>query len=278
LRKTVPAITVFKYIILSITALVTMIIPFWILVINSFKPLKEAQKMGLGLPHEWKIIENYSIVIKKGNFLGGLLNTILVTVISIFLILLFSSMASWIFARGKSRIFSVLYYISVSGILIPIAMIPAIWILKDLRIYGNYIGLILFYCGVFIPFSIFFITGFVKTIPIELEEAARIDGCSVIGIFFRIILPLLEPVIATVSIFLVLFIWNDFYTPFYLLNSSKRYTLTMGLFSFSNSNMFQLNWHLIFADIIIVSMPLIIFYFILQKRIVSGLMGGALKQ
>lgn len=126
-------------------------------------------------------------------------------------------------------------------------------------------------------FSIFFTTGFIKSIPRDLEDSARIDGCSNVKVFFKIILPLLKPVTVTIIVFLTLFIWNDFIYPFYFLRTTSQYTLVLGLYSFFSSYSYSFNWHLIFADLVLVSLPLIIAYFFAQKLVVSGIMAGAVK-
>lgn len=186
-------------------------------------------------------------------------------------------MSSWVFARNKSRLVSILYYISISGILIPPAIVSTIKLLKTLHVYGSYIGIIVFYIGVFMSFAIFFMTGFIKTIPLDLEEAAIIDGCNSIQVFFKIIFPLLKPILFTAGVFLVLFIWNDFIHPFYLLRSSNQWTMTMGLVYFASTYLHQMSWNLIFADVILVSLPLFIFYIFAQRKVLSGIMGGAIK-
>ena len=131
--------------------------------------------------------------------------------------------------------------------------------------------------GIFMSFAIFFITGFIKGIPYELEESARIDGHGPVRIFRRIILPLLTPILATTFVVLLLFLWNDFIYPFYILNSSDQRTLTLGLYNFVSGYQYEIRWNLVFADVVMVSLPLLLVYFVAQKRIMAGLMGGAVK-
>jgi len=275
LRSTM--VSVIKYIILTIFVFIIVIFPFWVVIINSGKTLVEANSLGIGLPSEWKFIENYKEVIIEGEFLVGLKNTIIITLFSSLIILFISALASWVFARSKLKFISFLYYISISGILIPPAIITTIKVMKTLHIFGTCLGLILFYCGIFIPLAIFFMTGFIKTIPIELEDSARVDGCSSFRIFIKIILPLLKPILITCSIFLVLNIWNNFIYPFYFLKNVDQWTLTLNLFNYASKFYHQAAWNLVFTGVILVSTPLLIFFIFLQKRIVSGLLGGALK-
>lgn len=269
---------VIKNFFVSIFAILFVIIPFWMLFVNSFKTPAEVNELKLNLPVKWNLIENYSTVIKEGKILRGFSNTLIVLIFSLFIVIFLASLASWIFARNKLKIIQIIYYIAISGILIPPAVITTIRVLKLLHIYGNLFGLVIFYSGAIMSFAIFFITGFIKTIPFELEEAAKIDGASLIGVFFKIILPLLKSVISTSVIILTLFIWNDFIYPFYFLTHPSQYTVTLGLYNFIvGGAYYNINWHLLFADIVVTSIPLIILYFVLQKRIISGITAGAIK-
>jgi raffinose/stachyose/melibiose transport system permease protein len=271
-------IEVIKNIIIGFLAFITVGIPFWLVVVNSFKYTKDANKLELTLPKQWHILANYKEVIIKGEILKGFLNSLLITIVSVAVIVFISSLAAWIFARSKTRKINILYLICLAGVLLPGATITCIKLFKTLNIYGSYAGLIIYYIGIFTSFAIFLITGFIKTIPLELEDAAKIDGCSNYGIFFKIIFPLLNPVLSTLVILLTLFIWNDFYSPLYFLRKTSYYTMPLGLYNFFSVYFKQVKWELVFADVIIVSLPLFILFFFLQKKIISGIMGGALKQ
>jgi raffinose/stachyose/melibiose transport system permease protein len=267
-----------KYLVLSAFAFLTVLMPLWIVLVNSAKPQGEANELGVGLPSIWRISANYGQVFHDGEVLDGLKNTLIVTVPALLGILLFGSFAAWIFARGRSRTIRALYYVSIVGILVPPAIVGSVLVLRWYGIYGRYLGLILFYMGIFLSFAIFFITGFIKTIPLELEESARIDGASPVRIFRKVILPLLTPILATTFVVLLLFLWNDFIYPFYILPSSDKRTLTLGLYNFVSGSMYETRWNLVFADVVLVSLPLVVVYFFAQRRVMAGLMGGAVKQ
>jgi len=270
-------IFIIKQLFLILFTLAVVILPLWMLVINSFKPAAEVKTLNLGLPEKWSIIENYKTVVVEGNIIRGFFNSLLITVITVILVILFGSMASWVLARKKSKIMSLIYFISILGVLVPPAIITTIRVFHLLKIQGTYMAVILFYSGVFLPLVIFLTVGFIKTIPIELEEAARIDGASPINIFFKIIFPLLKPVRLTSMIFVSMFIWNDFIYPFYYISKSSQYTMVLGLYNFASKYRYQIRWELVFADVIMVSIPIIIVYIFAQKNIVSGIMGGATK-
>jgi raffinose/stachyose/melibiose transport system permease protein len=267
-----------KYGIVSAFACGAVLLPLWILLVNSAKTQGEAADLGLGLPSKWAIVDNYSKVFHEGEVLQGLGNTLIVTVPSTIATLLLGSFAAWVFARGRSRTLAWLYYVSIVGILVPPTIIGSVLVLQWIGLLGTYLGLILFYIGTFLSFAIFFITGFIKTIPYELEEAARIDGASPLRIFRKIILPLLGPILATMFIICVLFMWNDFFYPFYVLTHPHQRTLMLGLYNFVSGDLYEIRWNLAFADVVSVSLPLVLIYFVAQRRVLAGLMSGAVNK
>lgn len=265
------------YVLLIVFAVFSVIFPLWIVLINSVKPQGEASSLSAGLPHHWNARENYRTVIDQGNIWRGLFNTLVVVLPSVLIILFVGSAAAWVFARGRGRSARIIYYFSIAGILVPPAIITSVLVLRKIHLLGSQLALIMFYVGIYLSFAIFFITGFIKTIPFELEESAQIDGAKPLRIYMRIILPLLRPILSTTFIVLVLATWNDFFYPFYILQSPDQSTLTLGLYNFAQANVHEVKWQLVFADVVLTSLPLVIVYFFAQRRIVSGLMGGALK-
>jgi raffinose/stachyose/melibiose transport system permease protein len=251
-----------------------VVLPIWMVVVNSFKPLGEAAALGLDLPRRWEVVENYRDVIEAGRLFHGFGNTLLVVVPSVIGIVILSAAASWVFARSKRRTVSIVYYLAIAGIILPVAIVASIRVMELIHLRGTFPGLVLFYMGTSISVGIFLMTGFIKTIPIELEEAARIDGAGTFTVFARVVFPLLRPIVATLSFLMVLFLWNDFFTPFFLLPGQENQTLMLGLFSFVSRTFRQTEWHLVFADVVLVSMPLIIVYFFTQRWIVTGLLGA----
>jgi len=262
---------------LTLVFLIVVAAPLWLVVVNSMKPLAEARHPTFALPETVRLVENYGIVLQEGEALRGFINSCLVTFPAIALLLFFGSMAAWVFARTTDRRVKALYYVAISGVILPAAVVTTVKVLQILGIQGTQLGLVLFYSGASMAIAIFIITGFVKNIPVELDDAARIDGASAFRTFLAVILPLLQPVLASTMIVLLLGLWNDFFWPFFLLRGPEQQTLPLGLFTFVSNNRYQLNWHLIFADVVVVSLPLLIFYIVLQRRIVAGLTGGALK-
>lgn len=266
-----------KYTVISAVAFVVIGLPFWMVLVTAAKPFQEALNPGFGLPHHWALISNFRTVITQGAAGTGLLNSVAVTGSAVALVLVFGSMAAWIFARSASRTVRALFYFSILGILIPAPVITSVYLDAQLGIAGSRTSLVGVYTGVYLALAIFLITGFVRTIPRELEEAAEIDGASRLRIFWQIIFPLLRPVLFAAGVVLWVYVWNDFFYAFFLLNGASEQTLPLGLFAVVSSNSHSTNWNYVFADVIVVSLPLVIVFVIGQRRILAGVMAGGVK-
>lgn len=252
-------------------------LPLWLLVVNSFKDLAEAADLTLGLPEHWKIRENYGTVIHQGNAIRGLRNSLLVVVPSVGLCVVLGALAGWVFARTTLAAVKTVYYVVIAGLIVPGSIVTSVLWMQKYHLYGTRLGMIAFYVGVFLPLSIFLVAGFVKTIPLEIEEAARIDGSGRLGTFMRIVFPLLVPILATLTVLLSVAAWNDFFSPLFMLPHSDQATLPLGLYAFAASSQWQLRWNLILADVVLVSMPLVLVYLVAQRWIISGLTAGSIR-
>jgi raffinose/stachyose/melibiose transport system permease protein len=252
-------------------------VPLWLALITSAKSQGEANIPNLALPTRWHLLDNYSTAFTQGQVWAGLLGSLLVMVPSVIGVILFGSIASWILARRGSRLAAVLYAAAISGVILPPAVVTLVLLLRQLGLASTPTGMIFVYTGMYMSIVIFFITGFVRTIPIELEEAARLDGAGPMRVFFSVIFPLLRPVIATATILVCLYIWNDVFYSFFVLGGGKTTTLQLNLFQIASSNLYQNNWNLIFAYVVISSLPLLVVFIVAQRRIISGITGGAVK-
>ena len=195
---------------------------------------------------------------------------------AVVIVLVCGSMASWILARRTSRVGSFVYALCISGIVLPPAVVTIVLLLRQLGLAGTAIGMICAYAGMYMSTVIFFVTGFVRTIPVELEEAARIDGAGPFRVFLRVILPLLTPTLATATILICLYIWNDVFYALFVVGG-RLDTLPLNLYQVASSGLYLQNWHLIFAYIILMSLPLLITFVVLQRKIISGITSGAVK-
>nr|WP_200805214.1 carbohydrate ABC transporter permease [Halanaerobium kushneri] len=221
--------------------------------------------------------KNYITAFQKINFLRSLWNTLVVTSIGVSGIVLFGSMAGYKLSRNSGKLSSLIFGLFVMSMLIPFhsIMITLTSISKNLRIQGSTVGLGLIYIGLGVPMAIFLYHGFTKSIPREIEEAAIIDGCGELQLFFKVIFPLLRPISATVMILNTLWIWNDFLLPLLMLVDSDHYTLLLStnmLFGRYNND-----WSSILAALILAMLPVVIIYLLLQKNIVKGVADGAIK-
>lgn len=263
-------------VIVILLMLLFLAIPFWILIVTAGKTQAEAVVPSMALPSQWHLIDNLKEVIVEGKVFPALLGSLLVTVPSVFICLLFGSMAAWIFGRRTSKGVGMLYALFISGVILPPSVVTIMMLLKMIGLSGTAFGMNCVYIGIYLSVVIFFITGFIRTIPPSLEEAARIDGASPMRIFFTIIFPLLAPTLASSTILVVLYIWNDIFYSLFIL-SGKMSTLPLNLYDVASAGLYLNNWHLIFAYIILMTLPLLIVFVIGQRKIISGITGGAVK-
>ena len=247
-------------------------IPFWLLVVTAGKTQAEAIVPNMSLPSKWHLLENFKTVLVDGKMISAFFGSIVVTVPSV----LFGSMASWILARRTTKTLAVVYALGISGLILPPAVVTVMMLLKIIGLSGTAVGMVGVYIGIYMSTVIFFVTGFIRTIPISLEEAARVDGAKPMRIFFTIILPLLGPTLATATILVTLYIWNDVFYSLFIL-SGKMDLLPLNLYNVASAGLYLNNWHLIFAYIILMSAPLLIIFAFTQRKIISGITGGAVK-
>jgi len=263
--------------VLVVLAVVLVLFPAWVVVITSAKTLGEARVLSIDLPTQWNFVQNYSTVIVQSQVARGLVNSLFITVATVALLLFVGSMASWTFARSTSRTVRFFYLLAIGGILVPPALVPSIAILRAIGLQGTHAGLIVFYVALLMAVTVFIITGFVRGLPSELEDAARIDGCGEIGVFFRIVLPLLQPILLSTGILLTIIVWTEFFSAFLILSGRESFTLPLGLWYVSSGNINQIRWNLVFTHVVLVSTPLLLFYFLMQRRFTEGVLAGGLK-
>ena len=266
-----------KYTLLTLFAIPWVVVPVWMILVNSFKPEGEAALLSLDLPTRWAIVENYTAVFVQGNYLVGLRNSLLVAVPTVIVVLLLGSLASWGYARSKRRSTQVFFYITSLSILLPPAVIPTIFILNTVGLDGSITGYALMMMGTRMGLVVFLTTGFVRGLPIELEEAAAIDGASRMRTYFSVLLPMLRSILLVGAVLIVIVVWNDFFFGQLLLKTSANATLPLTLYSFASASVSGLSWNLVFAHLVMTSAPLVILYLIAQRRILAGLTEGGLK-
>ncbi len=263
-----------RYILLTAFALPWVILPLWMLVVNSFKTKGEASIPSLSLPSHWHIGPNYSTVVHQGSYFSGLANSTVVAIPTILTVLLFGSMAAWSYARSEARSLRFAYYASSLTMVLPPAIIPTVYVLIHLGINGTRFGYFMTLVGTRIGMVVFLTTGFVRTLPISLEEAAQIDGASRWRTYWSIVLPLLRPVLFSAAIILAISVWNDFFYALFLLRDQGEATLPLRLYQFAANSTGVIAWNLVFADVVLTGLPMFLLYMVLQRRVLSGLAEG----
>ncbi|AYC35981.1 carbohydrate ABC transporter permease [Streptomyces griseorubiginosus] len=265
--------------VLTCLALVWVGIPMWLLVINSAKPYTEASHLSLSLPKRWMLIDNYKYVIEKGNYPQALLNSLIIVVPTIVVVVLLGSMAAWAFARSRRTSMKIVYNLTVLSVLLPPAVLPTVYMLQVVGIDGTRLGYFLVMTGTRLGVVVFLATGFIRAMPQDLEEAAAIDGASRLQIYRVVVLPLLLPVLLVGCIILIITIWNEFFFASFLLHGSDSATLPLALYQFASSSadVAAMRWDLIFAHVVMTSLPVIVAYLFVQRRVVAGLSEGAVK-
>ncbi|MGN7251316.1 carbohydrate ABC transporter permease [Arthrobacter sp. SAFR-014] len=259
-----------------LSVLVLLGIPLWMVVVTAGKTQAEALNPNLQLPTDWHLMENFAQVFTQGKMTTALLGSVAIMVPTVAVVLFLGSLAAWILARRKSRMNSVLYALAISGIILPPAVVTIVLLLRQLGLAGTGAGMIGVYVGMYLSTVIFFVTGFVRTIPLELEEAARMDGAGPVKVFLTIILPLLVPVLSTATILICLYVWNDVFYALFVIGG-RIDTLPLNLYQVASSGLYLQNWHLIFAYIILMSLPLLIVFILAQRKIIAGVTSGAVK-
>ena len=252
------------------------IIPFLFMVINSLKERREANRLSLSLPESvaW---DNFVEVFQTNNYqiLTAFKNSIILTVGAVLLLIIFSSMAGYVIQRRNDRPVKIASTIIMTGLMIPAAVLPTIWVMQTLHIYKTMPGMILVEVALQTPFTIMLYRGFMSTIPIELEEAAYIDGCNPFQVFRMIIFPLLKPVTSTVIILDAVTIFNDFTNPLYFFPGNDNATVQVTLYNYMGQ--FSSAYNLLFADVLIITVPMLIIFLIFNNKIVDGMVAGSVK-
>jgi raffinose/stachyose/melibiose transport system permease protein len=253
-------------------------VPLYFVLVNVFKPGPEIAANPAALPVP-PTLDNIITLLSRSDrlFWASLTNSVLVTTLSVIVLIVFSAMLGHYLSRSQGRWVRPLTLVLLAGLMIPpqVILLPITRVLQLFDLMATVQGLILFNVGYYVPFGVFVFTGFMRQIPRELEEAAAIDGASRFQTFWKIVFPLLRPATASVMIFLGVWIWNDFLNPLIILGPSRGTTITTGIYRAIGQ--YQADFGQVFALMFLASLPVLIFYLVLQKDFVKGLTGGASK-
>jgi len=278
--------------IIAILIFFLYMLPFALVLINSSKPSLKIIMDPLSLPNTpSQLITNIKLVLESPNvrYVSSFLSTLIITVVSVALLVLISSMAAWVLVRTKTKLSGAVFMVFVAAMVIPfqVVMFPLVsWFHlievklglfeTPFQLLQNYPGIIFAYLGFGSSLSIFLFHGFIKSVPLELEEAATIDGCTKSETFFKIVFPVLTPITVTVIILNGIWIWNDYLLPLLVLGSGNEVqTLPLAVANFVGS--FVKKWDLILTATLMTMLPIVIVFLILQKYIIKGMVDGSVK-
>lgn len=249
-------------------------IPIWMMLLGSLKDQGEVLHLDLSLPSHLEI-ENYLHVLETGSILRGYINSFIVTVGAVALVLLCGAVTGIVISRRRGRASKGLYGYYLFGLTATMQMVTTYSLMIKLHLNGSYLGVILVFAAINLPFAVMTFSSFVTGVPREIDEAAIIDGANPLQLIFRILLPIMKPVTVTNLIIAAIGVWNNFQVPLYLMSSSKRMTIPMTVFNFYG--LYARSWNYVFAALTITILPVVILYLCLQKYIVEGMTAGAVK-
>jgi raffinose/stachyose/melibiose transport system permease protein len=263
-------------IIVMFFAILIFIIPFYFILLNSLKNRRDAGLMNLNLPDALHF-ENFTEVMATNNYMlirAFFISTI-ITVGSIVVLVIVCSLGGYVLQRIAGKSMMGINFLILIGLMIPPAILPTIWVMQTLGIYRSIAGMILIETALSIPFTTMLYRGYTASIPREIEEAAYMDGCNSIRSFAQIIFPLLMPVTATVTVLSSVNIFNDFVNPLYFLPGSQYPTVQLTLYNYMGR--YASSWNLLFANVVLITIPPLILFIFFNKKIVSGITAGAVK-
>jgi raffinose/stachyose/melibiose transport system permease protein len=257
--------------------LVVFVVPFAFVLSIALKTRNEAAFLKLSWPSEWRGVENFKEVWNARDriLLRALRNSLVITAVSVAGLVVMSSMVGYVLQRRNDRVAKVANALLLAGLIVPPAVVPTIYVLQEVNLLTSLWGLILLEIAYLLPFSVLLFRAFVATIPIELDEAAMIDGCSGMRLFFKVIFPLLRPVVITVVVTSSVIIYNDFQNPLYFLPGRDNTTVQLTLYNFQGQ--FNTQWNLLFMDVLLITIPPLIMFMFFNRKIVAGLTAGAIK-
>lgn len=273
-RKQMKKIAAF---ILKLPLAAVFIMPFYIAVLYAVKSPEETMRTGLAFPKElyW---QNFSEAIEVSNFWTAAKNSLIITVVSVFLLMAVCSMAAYVIARNmRSRFFQSFYYVFLAAMMLPfqVVMLPLYVQLRDMQLLNTRVGMILTICGFQLAYNVFVYVGFVRNIPMEMEEAAYIDGAGRFYTFWKIVFPLMKPIISSTLILNALSVWNDFQISLIIAQKPEVRTIPLTQYFFFGQYSIRLN--MAFAAFVLAMIPIILLYLVMQKYIIGGVMSGAVK-
>lgn len=258
-------------------AFVIFVIPFLFVAVNAMKTAQDASQLDFSLPERWVFWENLVATVQARDYalLLAYWNSTIITVGAITLLVIFGAMVGYVVQRRPSPVTRAVYFVALSGLMIPPAVVPTIWLLQGINLFKTLNGMILIQVAYGMGFTVLLYRSFIGTIPRELDEAALIDGAKPWQVFFKVVLPLLKPVTLTIIVVQSITIFNDFTHPLYYLPGRENITVQLTLYSFQSKFTTQIN--LLFMNILLITIPPLIVFIFFNRQIVAGMTSGAVK-
>ena len=260
-----------------LASVVVFLVPFAFIVLAAVKDAQQASRLQFSWPTSFQLVSNFKQVVQARDYILviAFINSTILTVVSVAALVILGSMVAFVLQRRVTRWTPFVNFLVLSGLIIPPAVVPTIWVLQGLHLFPTLPGLILVEVAFGLSFSILLLRAFISTIPRELDEAAIIDGASPLRLFFRVILPLLRPVVVTVVVVQSVAIFNDFTNPLYFLPGDQNATVQLTLFNFQSQ--YNTSYNLLFMDILLITIPPLVMYLFFNRQIVAGMTSGAVK-
>lgn len=271
----------------AVLLLLAFFFPFFLVIVNAAKNTQEIRLTPLSLPSDWaNIYRNFIEIVGRDNidYFRSFFNSLMITTTSLIAIGIFSAMAAWVLVRTKTKYSFFIFMFFVAGMVIPfqVVMLPLVRLLQTLKTFtgipfkDTFHGVILAYVGFGAPLSIFLFHGFIKSIPIDVEEAAIIDGCSKTQVFFKVVLPILKPIFVTLLVLNGMWIWNDYLLPVLVIGLGGDWkTLPLSVANLAGN--YEKEWGLILTSVLMAALPILVLFFFAQKHIIKGMTSGAIK-
>ena len=260
-----------------LASIVVFVIPFAFIVLTAVKDQQQSALLDFSWPHQLRFAQNFVEVVEARDYMLviAFINSTILTVVSVVGMVVLAAMAGFVLQRWASKWNGFINFLVLSGLIIPPAVVPTIWVLQKLGLFRTMPGLIMIEIAFGLSFCILLFRAFVSTIPRELDEAAIIDGAGPLRLFFGVIFPLLRSVIITVVVVQSVNVFNDFVNPLYFLPGDKNATVQLTLYNFSGQ--FSTQYNLLFMDILLITIPPLIMFLFFNRQIVAGLTSGAIK-
>jgi raffinose/stachyose/melibiose transport system permease protein len=260
-----------------VASLIVFVVPFAFIVLTAVKDRPQASLLDFSWPHHFQLVQNFIDVVKARDYMViiAFINSTVLTVCSVAVMVVLAAMVAFVLQRRITRWTGLINFLVLSGLIIPPAVVPTIWVLQKLGIFQTMVGLIFVEVAFGLSFCVLLFRAFISTIPRELDEAAIIDGAGPVRLFFRVVLPLLRSVIVTVVVVQSVAVFNDFTNPLYFLPGDRNATVQLTLYNFSSQ--FSTSYNLLFMNILLITVPPLIMFLFFNRQIVAGMTAGAVK-